>query len=345
MACYRLRAPGTWVMNAYAQVPIMKASEARDKDKLAVSPTGTGAFFIAERRSGDRLVLQPNRRYFRRGLPRAAGLNYVVTPDPSARVANLVSGQTALTSDIQYDQLNLLRGRANVQIHAVSGAPTRLYFYFNVNREPWFRDYNFRNALAYAIDRQTIVNIVFAGRATPAQGQYSPNTVFYDKSIKKFGPRADVRRARALMERVTSKPTRPVVITIAGASKIARDTATILQANWMAVGVQTEIEALDTTVASARFRARQTDVYLLNDFLGTGPAWTPTYLSSSYASNGVFNFSDPDPALDRLVRRRPRGWTGARSGMPSPPSRSTTSTSSASSASATRTTWRPRGCR
>jgi peptide/nickel transport system substrate-binding protein len=296
-----MRAPGTWIMNAFAQIPIVKASEARDKDKLAVAPTGTGAFYISERRSGDRLILKANGKYFRKGMPRVYGLNYVVAPDPSARIANLVSGQTALTSDIQYSQLSLLKGK-NVKLYDVAGAPTRLYFYFNVNREPWFRDYNFRNALSFAIDRQTVVNLVFAGRATPAQGQYSPNTVFFDPSIKKFGPRADVDKARKLLSQARAKPTRPVVITIAGASKIARDTATILQANWQAIGVQTEIEALDTTVASAKFRSRQTDVYLLNDFLGTGPAWTPSYLASSYTNGAVFNFSDPDPDLDKKMR-------------------------------------------
>ena len=44
-----MKAPGTWVMNAYAQIPIMKASEARDKDRLATNPTGTGPFYISER--------------------------------------------------------------------------------------------------------------------------------------------------------------------------------------------------------------------------------------------------------------------------------------------------------
>jgi peptide/nickel transport system substrate-binding protein len=173
--------------------------------------------------------------------------------------------------------------------------------YFNVNGEPFFRDVNFRNALSFAVDRQRIIDIVFAGKAAPAQGQYSPNTLFYDPSIKRFGPRADVARAKQLLDRVQTKPNRPISMLLAGTDTLTSSTATILQANWRAIGVELQIEVLDLSAAVAKFVARNFDLFMVVDFLGTGPGWTPTYMFSSYDRGAIFNFADPNPQVERLV--------------------------------------------
>lgn len=84
------------------------------------------------------------------------------------------------------------------------------FLFFNLNdlssrnlrhveaRQAWFRDVRFRQAISSAIDRDAIVRLVYAGRATPIWSQVTPGNKFWRSPNVGPSPRS-VSKARTLL--------------------------------------------------------------------------------------------------------------------------------------------------
>jgi peptide/nickel transport system substrate-binding protein len=301
---FTLSAPNVFIINGFAQIPILPAADATNTNLLSSMPVGTGPFKIDSVQSGASVTLSRNPSYFRKGLPHLAGINYAVVTDPTTLLLDLVDHDAALTADLAYSQLPLAKSRG-VKIYDVAGAPARQYMYVNVASEPWFEDINFRNAMSYAIDRKQICNLVFGGLASPAQGQYTPNTLYWDKSLKKFGPSADLKTAKALLAKAPTV-TRPLTITTLGSDPLLTAAATVLQANWQKLGIEIQISSPDVPTAVNTLFGKTFDFFIVDDFLGTGPGFMPTYIFTSYGSGARFQFANPTAAenaqLDAIIQ-------------------------------------------
>ena len=227
----------------------------------------------------------PNTYYFSSGLPRVKQLQYVLDSDDSLLVINLEKGITALTSDMSYGDVAGLQ-RQGVKVYVDPGAPTRTY----MNVGPQFTDQNFRQAIAYAINRQQVVEDVYFGYAKPGQGQYSPNTYGYDPSITMFSASADVAMAKQLLAKA-NYPKSTLMITVPSAPRL-NATAAILQANWQAIGLNVQVESLQIGAAVAKLVSGKFDFFLYEDFLGTGPGFTPNYIYTTLATKSPGNSAD-----------------------------------------------------
>jgi peptide/nickel transport system substrate-binding protein len=293
---FTMSEPDTGILNGFASVPIVKASEASDVDKLSTNPTGTGPFKISSVSSGQQITMVPNTYYFSSGLPRVKQLQYVLDSDDSLLVINLEKGITALTSDMSYGDVAGLQ-RQGVKVYVDPGAPTRTY----MNVGPQFTDQNFRQAIAYAINRQQVVEDVYFGYAKPGQGQYSPNTYGYDPSITMFSASADVAKAKQLLAKA-NYPKSTLMITVPSAPRL-NATAAILQANWQAIGLNVQVESLQIGAAVAKLVSGKFDFFLYEDFLGTGPGFTPNYIYTTLATKSPGNSADISvPAVDAAIK-------------------------------------------
>lgn len=295
------RADRFW-QNPFASMPIVKASEVENKDLLANKPTGTGPFKVVSKVSGDRIVFAPNTHYFKKGLPRVKGLEYPVVPVAATIQVNLANGLAALTSDVPYSAVDAVK-RRGVKVTVDTKSPTRQYMYFNTGKRETLRDVNFRQALAWAIDRQQVLDVVYSGLGVPAQTEYTPNTDFYDPNVKQYSARADVEKAKALLAQAKVKPGKPLQLVVQNTPDYT-EAATILQANWKAIGVPTVVLQKDIAEWSATFASGDFDLIMVNDYLGTGPAWTPQYIFGVYQTGASLNFvpGTKDPQLDKWIQ-------------------------------------------
>ncbi len=65
----------------------------------------------------------------------------------------------------------------------------------------WFRDTKFRQAVSYAIDRDSIIKSIFSGRAIPAYGFETPgNKKWFDPNVRKYPH--DLDKAIALLKEI-----------------------------------------------------------------------------------------------------------------------------------------------
>lgn len=129
--------------------------------------------YVVDEIGADRVRLSAN-PHFAGPAPGVPKIDIRVVRDAAARIVMLAGGsadlvQNAVRADLIDDVL------ARPRLHELRGPSTVLsYLMFN-NRDPVLADVRVRRALALALDRQTIVERKFAGRAVLATGLLPPD--------------------------------------------------------------------------------------------------------------------------------------------------------------------------
>jgi peptide/nickel transport system substrate-binding protein len=139
---------------------------------------GAGPFVI-EHLGGDIARLRAN-PYWYRGQVGVARLEIKTVRDAAARLIMLAGGSADLVQNsFRYDLIDDVLARERVrEVRAHSNILT--YMMFN-NEDPLLRDARVRKAIALALDRPSIVDRKFGGRAVLATGLLPPQHWAYEK--------------------------------------------------------------------------------------------------------------------------------------------------------------------
>jgi peptide/nickel transport system substrate-binding protein len=158
-------------------------------------PTGTGPFRFVEWTVGERLVMERNPDYWGEFEGNIQTLIFQPVSDNAARLQALQSGEIAgydLVEPVDFstieddDQLQLLRRPAfNVG-----------YLGFN-QANPALADYNVRQAIAHAINREEIVEAFYQGTGVVAHEFMPPEVFGYSEDVPTYD--YDPDRARELL--------------------------------------------------------------------------------------------------------------------------------------------------
>jgi peptide/nickel transport system substrate-binding protein len=147
-------------------------------------PRGAGAFAFKQRR-GETLILEANPHYYG-GAPPSRRLVFKTIRDDNSRLLALVGGSGDLTQNT-ISQLLIDAVAAHPRL-SVESARSSVYSYLLINNDdPILRDVRVRRAIAYAIDRATIIRTKLHDRAIAATGMlptfhwaYEPDVSRYD---------------------------------------------------------------------------------------------------------------------------------------------------------------------
>ncbi len=116
---------------------------------------GTGGFIFKEWRSGDRIILEKNPKYWKAGFPKSNQLVIRFITDPAARLAQLRAGTIDFTVDLTPDQLKEIQSDAKLE--AVKRPSLNVgYLSLNPSYEPLAKP-EVRQAIALAINKKEIV--------------------------------------------------------------------------------------------------------------------------------------------------------------------------------------------
>ena len=185
----RLTAAGAEIVSRRA------VEEAESWLAYARKPTGTGPYKIREFRPDVSLTLESHDDYWG-GRPPLKSIRIVEVPEVSARINGLLAGEYHFACDIPPDQIAVVEASPAFEVVGGTILNHRITTYDNSN--PVLRDPRVRLGLAHAIDRQAIIDGLWAGRTKVPPGM---QWEFYDDMFVADWriPEYDPAKARQLL--------------------------------------------------------------------------------------------------------------------------------------------------
>lgn len=138
-------------------------------------PIGTGPFRFVEFLRDQRVVLDANPHYWRRGVPKLQRLIFVDIPELAARVTALETGEIDMTVQLTPEEIRRLRGSATIKIDIGPTFYTR-FLWLNSSRKP-LDDVRVRQAISRAFNIKAITSSLLAGIAKPAPAPIGSNVL------------------------------------------------------------------------------------------------------------------------------------------------------------------------
>lgn len=291
---------------------------------------GLGPFRVKQYVAGQRIVLERNPYYWKvdgagHRLPYADELVFLFVGGEDQQVIRFEAGDTELISRLSAENYALLSkdaGRNGWQLSDLGPSLEYNFLVFNLNdvdpkklpdvagKQAWFRELRFRQAVSAAIDRDSIVKLIYGTRGTPLWGNVGPgNKLWLNGSIPH--PARSLENARQLLKsagfswnkvgRLLDSTGRPVEFTIVASSSNTQrmKMATLVQDDLAQLGIQVNVVPLD-------FRAMLDRVFNTFDYeaaimgLGGGDP-DPNPEMNVWLSNGathLWHLNETRPATD-----------------------------------------------
>jgi peptide/nickel transport system substrate-binding protein len=291
---------------------------------------GLGPFRVKQYLPGQRIVLERNPYYWKADrdnhrLPYLDEMVFLFVGSEDQQVMRFEAGETDLISRLSAENYGLLSKqgpREGWQLADLGPSLEYNFLVFNLNdvdpgklgavaaKQAWFRDLKFREAVSEAIDRDSIVKLVYGARGTPLWTNVGPgNKLWVDTAIPH--PARSLEKARGLLKsagfswngagQLLDPAGKPVEFSIVTSSSNAQrmKMATLIQDDLSHLGMQVNVVPLD-------FRAMIDRVFQSFDYeaaimgLGGGDP-DPNPEMNVWLSNGpthIWHLNEAKPATD-----------------------------------------------
>ena len=295
----------------------------------AAEIAGAGPFRLRQYVPGQKLILEKNPFYWKVDqkngrLPYLDQLIFLFIPNQDAAFLRFQSGEIDLLSHMSPHDFVSFQRDANLRNALLLDAGSSLewnFLFFNLNdpaksspavarSQKWFSSIAFRQAVSAAVDRQSMVRLIYQGKATPIWGPVTPgNKLWMDPNLPQ-PPRSLMRARQLLRDAKFSWATngdlqdpehQPVRFSIVVASSNLERTsmATMIQEDLRQIGMRVSIVPLE-------FRTLLNRILDTHDYeaciLGLGSGDTdPNADSNVWLSNGethIWNLHRGKPATD-----------------------------------------------
>jgi peptide/nickel transport system substrate-binding protein len=239
---------------------------------------GLGPFRLKEYVPGQRLVLERNPYYWKADtkgnhLPYLDELDFLFVPSADAQVLRFQSGETDVISRLSADNFAALARQQQGFTMTDAGPGLEYNFlFFNLNeldkkasaeikqKQKWFWEVKFRQAVSLAVDREAIVKLVYQGRGAALWGPVTPGNRRWVNTALPHPPRS-IERARQLLKEagfswasgangdstLVDSAGRPVEFSILTSSSSAERTkmATLIQDDLKQLGMHVQVAPLE----------------------------------------------------------------------------------------------------
>jgi peptide/nickel transport system substrate-binding protein len=291
---------------------------------------GLGPFRLKQYVPGQRVVVERNPYYWKvdqknQRLPYVDELVFLFVGTEDAQVMRFEAGETDIISRLSSENYNLLsreKSRVGSQLADVGPSLEYNFLVFNLNdlsgkkfnevagKQAWFRDLKFRQAISAAVDRESIVRLVYGTRGAALWGNVGPgNKLWINQTIPH--PRQSAETARQLLKaagcswnaagQLLDATRRPVEFSIITSSSNSQrmKMATLLQDDLSHLGMQVHVVPLEFRAMIDRvFQSFDYDAAIMG--LGGGDA-DPNPEMNVWAFSGtshLWHLGETKPATD-----------------------------------------------
>ena len=295
----------------FADLPILpehiwsKVENPRKYTDLAI---GTGPYKLTEYNADQNYTLEANEDYFM-GIPTVKTLSMPIIKDATAMFNALRSGEIdastrTVPSELQSTFLNL-----NNMTLAEASPLSIVQFGLNYQKAP-FNNEDFRQAMSMSIDRQAIVDTVLLGQGEaglkgyphPASPWTNPelSTPFDESAANNLFDSLGYKDTNGDGFRETPEGQELALSIIVSASEpIYVRVAEMLKEQYKTVGINFNVEALDSTTYSARNSEKNYDAYV--SLIGPHGVADPDQFIMSHRSSYLWAKEIEYPEMDALM--------------------------------------------
>ena len=209
-----------------------------ESGEIATHPVGTGPFAFQSQKSGDSITLEANPTYWA-GAPKVSGVTFRFISEPSTALSALQAGEIDWTDSIPAQRVAQLKDDDSITL---ATTPSNDYWYLALNeaRAPW-HDVRVRKAIAYAIDRDAIVQATSYGTAVANQLAIPKGNPWYTPYDTY---RHDIERAKGLLRDAGAAPkTLDMLVTTEYPETVTA--AQIIADNLAPLGITVNIRTVD----------------------------------------------------------------------------------------------------
>ena len=308
----------------------------------AAEVAGLGPFRLKQYVPGQRIAVERNPYYWKvdrenQRLPYLDELVFLFVGTEDAQVMRFEAGETDIVSRLSSENYNLLsreKSRLGSQLADMGPSLEYNFLLFNLNdlngkkldevagKQAWFRDLKFRQAISAAVDRDSIVRLVYGARGTALWGNVGPgNKLWINPNIPH--PQRSVETARQLLKsagyswnqsgQLLDTAGRPVEFSIITSSSNSQrmKMATLLQDDLSHLGMQVNVVPLEFRAMIDRvFQSFDYDAAIMG--LGGGDAdpnpemnvWAFAGTSHLWHLGETKPASDWERELDQLMQQQ-----------------------------------------
>ncbi|MEH7342682.1 ABC transporter substrate-binding protein [Bacillus sp. JJ1532] len=165
-------------------------------DKFRENPVGTGPFKFVEWKQNDRITIEKNTEYWKDGYPKLNKVIFRVIPENTARLNALAIGEIDLMDGLNNSDEATVLGNDNLQIIERPSMNVG-YIGLTTNRKP-FDNKLVRQAINHAVDKQSIIDAFYGGKADAAVNPMPSSIEGYNDAIEPYP--YDLEKAKALLK-------------------------------------------------------------------------------------------------------------------------------------------------
>ncbi len=186
-----------WLTAQFGMIasPTWIAASAADT-ALNQEPVGTGPFIIESRQLNTQTKFVKNPDYWQEGLPHLDSVTFIIATDGEARNQNMQAGDLDIMHTTNPEHLNEYIEDDGFDEY-IDELNEETFLMMNMDKPP-FDDVRPRQALAYGLDREKVIELNDGGFGTIANGLFHPDNLFYTP-VDNF-PQFDPAMAQSLID-------------------------------------------------------------------------------------------------------------------------------------------------
>ncbi|MBS4196374.1 ABC transporter substrate-binding protein [Lederbergia citri] len=227
------------------------------------NPVGTGPFKFVEWRQEDRIVLEKNTDYWNKEEPKLNKLIFRVIPENTARLNALVNGELDVMDGLNNSDEATVLANENLQIIERPSMNVG-YLGMTTTRKP-FDNKLVRQAMNHAIDKKTIIDAFYGGKAIPAKNPMPSSIEGYNDDIEDYP--YDLDKARELLKEAGYEKGFEIDLWAMPVARPympeAQKVAEVIQESLSQIGVKANIKTVDWNTYLEKATAGEFDMFML----------------------------------------------------------------------------------
>jgi peptide/nickel transport system substrate-binding protein len=223
--------------------------------QMRTNPIGTGPFKFVEMKQNESIKLTKNPDYWKKGLPYLDGIEYTIIQNRATAVLAFVAGKVDVTFPTEMTAALEKDIKAQDPTAVCDLAPINVSTNLIVNREnPPFNNLELRKAMALALDRKSMIDIILQGQGDlggsllpPPEGVWGLSLAQAKTLIGYGDVNKDREEARAIMTKLGYSAANPLKIKVSTRNLATyRDPAAVLIDQLKSIFIDAELEPVES---------------------------------------------------------------------------------------------------